>query len=589
MKRMTISAAIIATTFAAGSVMAASVPNYPERGAKGKEERATYNEQRLSNTQWDKDGGWTESHKPKNIGNVKNDVDHKGIVSKLNGLDIDYANAYDHADDAYDSSGRAHTRIDGNDAQIKQLKDSKVDRTEFVKDQKRQDDHLGKLDGDVSFLKDQNDKSKARADKLQQVQDDDRKTSQERDFRNEEHGRQQAKDIKQLQNTKADAGEVNQWLETKVSHEEFEADQKRQDNGINENTVGVAKAVQDSSDAKESASDAMNYADEAMQHADHAHGYVDELRNDTQAEFGDVHGDIDELHGHLEDSDAHHQSQHDTLENRVSVSEGDIHTINNGNVVRDQRITSNTKATEKVQGSVNTLSDRTGIVEGDVDRLQEKQTVQANRLDTTDRNVATNKTLVEKAQNGVNEVNTRVDGVDTTLNSHNGRITTLEGKTTEQGEQIDRNTQNISKSQKAADNAQHTGNVAYHNTQINAQNIDALNQEMGTVDSRIANGNTRTLNAANDYTDSRMGIIDEKVNKTRKEARAGIAGVAAMANIPQVADKDLTIGVGIGNFQDATAVAAGGVYKTSQVSAVKFSVASDGHEQTYGLGFSTGF
>ena len=57
---------------------------------------------------------------------------------------------------------------------------------------------------------------------------------------------------------------------------------------------------------------------------------------------------------------------------------------------------------------------------------------------------------------------------------------------------------------------------------------------------------------------NRVDQLDKRLNRVNKEARSGIAGSTAMANIPQVTQSGRNlIGVGVGNYKTQNAVAVG--------------------------------
>ncbi|MDN8688502.1 YadA C-terminal domain-containing protein, partial [Staphylococcus aureus] len=55
--------------------------------------------------------------------------------------------------------------------------------------------------------------------------------------------------------------------------------------------------------------------------------------------------------------------------------------------------------------------------------------------------------------------------------------------------------------------------------------------------------------------------MDNKIDKADKRASAGVASVAAMANIPYVTDRTFSLGVGVGNYRNANALATGAQYQ----------------------------
>ena len=70
--------------------------------------------------------------------------------------------------------------------------------------------------------------------------------------------------------------------------------------------------------------------------------------------------------------------------------------------------------------------------------------------------------------------------------------------------------------------------------------------------------NVRQLRAQGNQFNQRLNDLDNKVNKNRKRSDAGIAGVTAIANIPQVfLPGKSTLGVGVGGYGSQTAVAVG--------------------------------
>ncbi|EID7217689.1 YadA-like family protein [Escherichia coli] len=81
----------------------------------------------------------------------------------------------------------------------------------------------------------------------------------------------------------------------------------------------------------------------------------------------------------------------------------------------------------------------------------------------------------------------------------------------------------------------------------------------------------QTLIDANKYTDaqintvnSRVDNLDNKVDKNRQKAAAGIAGAMAMSSIPQNLSYDFNFGMGVANFDSEQAISAGGYYRVNK-------------------------
>ncbi|WP_265505009.1 YadA C-terminal domain-containing protein, partial [Providencia rustigianii] len=58
--------------------------------------------------------------------------------------------------------------------------------------------------------------------------------------------------------------------------------------------------------------------------------------------------------------------------------------------------------------------------------------------------------------------------------------------------------------------------------------------------------------------------LESKINQTARDANAGIAAVAAMTNIPYTSGTRFSAGLGMGNFKNGKAIAAGAQYQVKQ-------------------------
>ncbi len=68
--------------------------------------------------------------------------------------------------------------------------------------------------------------------------------------------------------------------------------------------------------------------------------------------------------------------------------------------------------------------------------------------------------------------------------------------------------------------------------------------------------------------------MDKKIDRNAKQSNAGIASVAAMSNIPYAYSPDSTFsaGLGVGNYRNGNAIAAGGQYRVTKNTNVRASV-----------------
>jgi len=113
--------------------------------------------------------------------------------------------------------------------------------------------------------------------------------------------------------------------------------------------------------------------------------------------------------------------------------------------------------------------------------------------------------------------------------------------------------------------------------------VAAHSAELADHESRI-----QTLESE---TNSKFGALKNKVEENRQRASAGIAGVAAMANIPQVTNtQNFSVGAGVGNTDGESALAVGFSARATENVVVKSSVSNDTqHNFVIGAGVSYGW
>ncbi|MEX0444812.1 YadA C-terminal domain-containing protein [Xenorhabdus sp. SGI246] len=95
-----------------------------------------------------------------------------------------------------------------------------------------------------------------------------------------------------------------------------------------------------------------------------------------------------------------------------------------------------------------------------------------------------------------------------------------------------------------------------------------LNNGLQTESKERILGDKETLNKANAYTDQRfdtlqsytdqkVNYLDNKIDRIEKRANAGVASVAAMTNIPYSNNTGFSLGLGLGQYRNGSAVALG--------------------------------
>ncbi len=119
---------------------------------------------------------------------------------------------------------------------------------------------------------------------------------------------------------------------------------------------------------------------------------------------------------------------------------------------------------------------------------------------------------------------------------------------------------------------------------------DKANATLAQHTAQLADHETRIsdLEQSNSAT---FGKLKNEVDENRKRASAGIAGVAAMANIPQVLqNQSINVGAGVGTTDGETALAVGFSGRAGESTVVKASVSNDTqHNFVVGAGVAVGW
>ena len=128
----------------------------------------------------------------------------------------------------------------------------------------------------------------------------------------------------------------------------------------------------------------------------------------------------------------------------------------------------------------------------------------------------------------------------------------------------------------AAEEAQKVANKANTLSTENRGKIDILTNDVRAIKSDLSNLRT-------DVNQNRKAI-----DKNRKRAARGVAGVAAMANIPSALPGKSAIGIGIGGFDGENAVAVGVGHHFENGIAIKGSISTGNATNSiaYGAGMS---
>lgn len=112
--------------------------------------------------------------------------------------------------------------------------------------------------------------------------------------------------------------------------------------------------------------------------------------------------------------------------------------------------------------------------------------------------------------------------------------------------------------------AQATGEYAHSRIDAANANIEANRQALANTNKRVAANTEKLANheqriqGLEASTSANFAQLNDKIDDNRKKASAGIAGVAAMANIPQVSqDSTFSVGAGVGAYDSEQGLAVG--------------------------------
>lgn len=164
----------------------------------------------------------------------------------------------------------------------------------------------------------------------------------------------------------------------------------------------------------------------------------------------------------------------------------------------------------------------------------------------------------------------------------------------EQGQKIASNTANINANQSAVvalaqnvQSAQNTGayaesraEAAMANTEANKSALAKTNQSIAANSSELANHESRIgALESNSVSGNSFARLKNQVDDNRQRASAGIAGVAAMANIPQVTQgATFSVGAGAGTTDGESALAVGFSARATENTVIKASVSNDSQQ-----------
>ena len=378
--------------------------------------------------------------------------------------------------------------------------------------------------------------------------------------------------------TKADAREVNEWLETKADQSDLDQ--------TNVNVAGNTTAIANESGRAQKAEAAnADAAKTAQTSADAANAGVAANGTAIAKEAVERQNDVSRLDSQKLDKDtfAKDQSRQDAALARE--------TQNRTNDVNDarQKAAGAQKTADNAQSGVNRLSetkaDASDLKAETRERKAETASLESRKADKSE--VAAE---AKARQTGEAKLEAKkADRSEVKAVAERGEATRakVDGVANHQVKQDAA----ITKAQSTADAGLTVGNAAYTQSRMNAEDIQTLNNAVNAETGRAQKAEAG-LQRGIDKNASDIAGLKGDINSVRNEERAGIAAAVAGANIPQAihAGKG-NIGAGFGSFHGSNAVAVGGSYRFSNDSTtIKATVGvGSGSNMTFGAGISQEF
>lgn len=272
------------------------------------------------------------------------------------------------------------------------------------------------------------------------------------------------------------------------------------------------------------------------------------------------------------------------IDQRIDWAESEAFRANDDNLLQDAQIVDlqENKADRSELDEVAIKADGAlaGAIENrnQIDQLREdlvdtNQQVTTNKNDIADlknQNSALND-AVTNAQNTANTASAKADNAQNTADRAMAGVNNVKNDVEVVSHNVANNSIRIQRNEERIDGA-------YAGIYDNRKNIEANRQAI--------NRNSQEIQKLN----KNFSDLKNTVDANRKRAAAGIAGVAAMANIPEVnSHQTFSLGVGVGGFDGQQAVAVGASARINNNVTVKASIAANNEEVVWGAGTTIGW
>ncbi|HCM62832.1 MAG TPA: hypothetical protein DIT05_09835 [Morganella sp. (in: Bacteria)] len=151
-------------------------------------------------------------------------------------------------------------------------------------------------------------------------------------------------------------------------------------------------------------------------------------------------------------------------------------------------------------------------------------------------------------------------------------------------------------------------NVADGTEDNDAVNVLQLNQKAENIQENINISKNDAINTSTHYTNNKINEStkkndqqfqkiktqftknEQRIDAFEKRVNAGLAGVTAISSIPYVAANNFSFGIGVGNYKNGNAIAAGAQYKPFENTNVRINTSLDNdNNSVVGAGLAIGW
>lgn len=348
-----------------------------------------------------------------------------------------------------------------------------------------------------------------------------------------------------------DRSNIAKLQDTKLDKSVFAVDQARQDKALADSVIKQA-----ATDSKQT-SDLKSYADKKATSAYQtsvAHTDVKVARADADRKKGD-----DALQGQI-------TSNLSTQAERDAGQDTHINAVQGAAQAANEKADAGAVRMDGIEKQAGVLDGRVGGVEVRADKTEQ---------DIRDTHVQMDSDRQQRVD-GDRMLASRADAAEVVSANHETRIT--------------QNSSDIVQLYSNGEYAQSRIDAANANIQANHDAIRSTNRVVSQHTEQLANHEQRIQTLEQD-TNRNFGALRNQVDRNKKDADAGIAGVAAMASIPQVTEyQTFSVGAGVGNRHDQQALAVGFSARAAQNVVIKVSAATDTNSGwTVGAGAAIGW